>query len=389
MHCLHKGFDALDLAFPLTISDELSEEINNVKAHLNANQLDLGFIDFERLHFTIFPTGARGGFAYHCRFDATQNHWFLKKPGNTGDKWGSRVSCAAMNLALGGIEGARRQLVEELDFLKLAHEPGTESVGRVDFAMDFLAPDFDLRPDHFIMHSRHGWSQHTAAGNMAIHGRAGRTTSVTIGKNPNRQVIVYDKREEVLGKPSHMPPIWDANLERLGLPPLDLSNRSTSTVWRVEIRFFKEYLKNKAGVRTFADLAAAMPDMLRNTVEQIRYVVPNGDSNRARWADHPLWERVRAEIECDFSTIRSNADRATVERFVLAEKDQYLARQIAGCLLNRAALRGVDLDGLKAFTLGQAQQIVENFEAMRDETKDKLDKAKVRYGRLATGKPAA
>lgn len=389
MLCLHKGFDALDLALPLTISDDLAEEIDGVKAFLNATQQETGWLDLQRMNFSIFPTGVRGGFAYHCWFENTQNHWFLKKPSNSGDKWGTRISCAARNLAIDGIEGVRGQLAQELDFLNLVYEPGTESIGRVDFAMDFLVPNFELRPDHFIMHSRHGWSQHLASGNMAVHGRSGRTTSVTIGKNPNRQVIVYDKREEVLGKPSHIPPVWNKALESMGKEPLDFSNRATSTVWRVEIRFFKEYLKSKGGVRTFADLSGALPEMLRNTVDQIRYVVPTSDSNRARWADHPLWERVREEIECDFSTIRSDVDRETVERFILAEKDQYLARQIAGCMLNRAALRGVDLDGLKAFTLGQAQQMAENFEAMKDQTKDKLDKAKLKYGRVGANDPNA
>ena len=379
MLLLHKGFDALDLALPMTISTGLSDEIDGVKAFLNSIQQSEGNIDFERNNLIIFPNGARGGYAYHCKFAETQNHWFFKKPSDKRDKWGTRISCAARNLALDGIQGVREQLSKELDFLKLVYEPGTESLGRVDFALDFLAPDFILNPDHFIMHARNGWSEHITD-EMEVHGRSGRTTSVTIGKNPNRQIIVYDKREETIKKPSHMPIIWEDSLGRMNEPLPDWSQPALSRVWRVEIRFFKEYLKNKAGVRTFADLALALPEMLRKIVDQIRYTIPTSDSNRARWPDHPLWQRVREEIDCDFSTIRSEVDKESVDAFVLAEKDQYLARQIAGCILNRAALRGVELDGLTNFTMSQAKMIAENYEAMCDRTKEKLDQAKLKYG---------
>lgn len=380
MKLLHKGFDALDFALPLTITPELAEEMDAVKAFITEIQQEEGIIDLARDNLRIFPTGARGGFAYHCKFFDTENHWFLKKPGNTRDKWGTRVSCAARGLALDGIEGVREQLGRELDLLNLYYEPGTESIGRVDFAMDFLAPDFTLNPDHFIMHARHGWSQHIAPADMAVHGRSGRTTSVTIGKNPNRQIIIYDKTEETSRKASYVPIIWMDNLDRWDEWHPNWKDPNESRVWRVEIRFFKEYLKGKAGVRTFADLAEALPDMLRKTVDQIRYTEPNDDSNRARWPDHPLWKRVREEIECDFSTIRSEADRESVDAFVLAEKDQYLARQIAGCMLNRAAIRGLTLPDLRGFTLAQAQMMADSFDELSDRTKKKLELARLRYG---------
>ncbi len=389
MLLLHKGFDALDLSLPLTISTGLADELEGVKAFINSIQQKEGIIDFERSNFLISEKGAPGGFAYLCKFVETDNIWFLKKPNQTRDKWGTRISCAAHNLSLDGIQGVREHLSQELAFLKLAYEPGIESIGRVDFAMDFLAPDFVLSPDNFIMHARNGWSQHIVADDVQINGRSGRTTSVTIGKNPNRQIIIYDKREETKKKPSHMPYIWEDNLTRMGEPHPDWTNPASSRVWRVEIRFFKQYLKNKAGILTFADLANALPDLLRKTIDQIRYCVPSGDSNRARWKDHPLWLRVREEIECDFSTIRSEADKESVKSFVLAEKDQYLARQIAGCMLNRAALRGIDPEGVKRFVLNEAQMMVENFASESDRTKKKLDQAKLRYRTHGKGKAAS
>jgi len=74
-----------------------------------------------------------------------------------------------------------------------------------------------------------------------------------------------------------------------GLPPVaELKVYQQAEIWRVEIRFFKRYLKNTWRVTTFGDLAAAMPKMLQKTIQDIRYTQPNDDSNRARWPDHLL-----------------------------------------------------------------------------------------------------
>ncbi len=381
MPLLHKGFDSLDLAFPLTISETFADEIDEVRAEMAEYDLPLGRLDRGDRSFVVHPTGARGGFAYMGSFDSTDNIWFLKKPNGKRDACGLRVSCSARNLAMDGITTVRGQLAEELACFGLLPKPGTESLGRVDFAMDFLAPDFILDADQFVMHPRNSRKRHAVAFDLAEYGRSGRTTSVTIGKNPHRQVIVYDKREEILFKASHMPILWRSNLERLGLPDIDLSKPKSSRVWRVEIRFYKEYLKSIWGVRTFGDLAKKLPAMLRKTVNEIRYTQPGSDRNRSRWPDHPLWLRVREEIECDFATIRTEADKETVIAESLAQKDAYLSRQIAGCTLNRAALRGLGVNELKPFAETQAQQIAGNYEAKPERTAEKLTKAKLRYGK--------
>jgi hypothetical protein len=49
-------------------------------------------------------------------------------------------------------------------------------------------------PDHFVMHARGSRREHSEVEEIRAHGHPGRVTSVTVGKNPGRQVIVYDKR---------------------------------------------------------------------------------------------------------------------------------------------------------------------------------------------------
>ena len=124
--------------------------------------------------------------------------------------------------------------------LNLAVPPDGVSIGRVDFAVDILAPEFDLEPEHFIMHARSRRKTFADLEQMQTHGPSGRFKSVTIGKQPGRQVIVYDKRKEVLSKRTvEWPIIWNRNLEKMGLPELDLVDRAKSQVWRVELRMGK------------------------------------------------------------------------------------------------------------------------------------------------------
>ncbi|PIE18123.1 MAG: hypothetical protein CSA65_05915, partial [Proteobacteria bacterium] len=84
---------------------------------------------------------------------------------------------------------------------------------------------------------------------MRSNGKSGRYSSVTVGKNPGRQVTIYDKRAQVIAKRKPIWwDIWNANLAREGAPPLDPDAKS-SQVWRIEVRAFKSCLKDRWGVR--------------------------------------------------------------------------------------------------------------------------------------------
>ena len=129
--------------------------------------------------------------------------WFFKKP-NVKDKWGIRLSFGSFFMATHGL-GAAKAHVDHVT-AKLGIRFGTDdvSISRADFCVDVLAPDFTLNPEHFVMHSASGRRDHITAEDIAVHGKSGRVTSVTIGGTRNRQVIVYDKRAEVI---THKKPI--------------------------------------------------------------------------------------------------------------------------------------------------------------------------------------
>ena len=71
--------------------------------------------------------------------------WFFKKP-NSKDQWGVRVSCGSFMLAEQGLGAARTEIYRTMEQLGVRVQPNGESIGRVDFAVDVLAPDLVLQP---------------------------------------------------------------------------------------------------------------------------------------------------------------------------------------------------------------------------------------------------
>ena len=103
-----------------------------------------------------------------------------------------------------------------------------------------------------------------------------------VGKMPGRQVIVYDKRREAIDKHKmQWFKIW-------GIDPKGKSNH----IWRIELRAGKKHFKDRWQLRTFADIEAAIGDVLKLAMEDIRYVADHQtDSNITRQQLHPLWEK--------------------------------------------------------------------------------------------------
>lgn len=175
-------------------------------------------LDYRGVRMAVADSGARGGYAFRYDTGPDGATWFFKRP-RPGDPWGVRVSVKALALALYGLGGVRARLYGFLEALGIFVPLGAESIGRVDYAVDILAPGFVLEPERFVMHSHATRIDHSEPDPMVRHGTSGRVTSVTVGKMPNRQVIVYDKRKEVIARRKvHWWEIWNACLAHRGEP---------------------------------------------------------------------------------------------------------------------------------------------------------------------------
>jgi hypothetical protein len=372
---LHKGFDALDLAYAVHLPAKFMPKLQSAKQ----KAMEIGqpvSVSLDGLEFNVASTGARGGYAFRCDTGSGGEIWFLKQP-STNDPWGVRISVSAIQCALVGLAGVKERLESKFQRLGVPLRYGQESIARVDFALDFIIPGFTLVAENFVMNSRFSRMKHAEITEYKEAGKSGRTESVTVGKNPGRQVIIYDKRAEVLKKGnSHWPVIWNKSREAQGLPPIDLNDREASQIWRVELRAYKKHLKEDWGVATWWHLQEKLPKILFDLLTDIRYTAPSLDTKRSRWPEHPLWMKVRSELHGKLSEMKSFATESAIKELLQAEREQMLEAQIAGCLIALAASRKIEFADLAAFARNANERILTLFRDHPAKTERKLSIAK-------------
>ena len=196
MKLIRKGFDGLDIAFPLMLNDDVTAKLLEAQDQSKLAHQDVGIFRHNGLRMLVSQTGAQGGYTYRCSTEPGTplgEVWFFKHPRDNCDVWGVRVSCGALPLALNGLSQVRAGIEDKLQALELDYKPGSESIGRVDVAFDFLEPGLLPQRDHFVTHSRTKVREHADL-TVAVDGKSGRVETITVGKNPGRQVTLYDKR---------------------------------------------------------------------------------------------------------------------------------------------------------------------------------------------------
>ena len=385
MKLIRKGFDGLDIAFPLMLNDDVAAKLLEAQDQSKLAHQDVGIFRHNGLRMLISQTGARGGYTYRGSTEPGTplgEVWFFKHPRDNGDDWGVRVSCGALPLAQHGFGGVRVDIERKLEALELDYKPGTESIGRVDFAFDFLAPGLMPQRDHFVTHSRTKVREHADL-TVAVDGKSGRVETITVGKNPGRQVTLYDKRAEIIAKKKpYWLSIWNDALKRDGQAPLVIDDRTQSEVWRIEVRAFKRHLKDRWDVTTWGNLKARLPEILETAFEEVRLTVPTSDTNRSRWPDHQIWTAAREALNGDFDDLASMVDPDEIREMCKAVTDETLLAQVSGCMVARAGLHGVSTQQLNAFVTGTADHIRREIERHPEKAAQKLETARVRYGVL-------
>lgn len=379
---IRRGFDGLDVAFEARISHTLSDKLNEAK-ELAVTKKEPTFFEYNRVRMHVADSGARGGYAFRCDTGPDGATWFFKEP-NGNDPWGIRVSVKSLTLALYGLGGARAQIYEFLDGIGVHVSEGAESISRVDYCVDHLMPGFELCPENFVMHARTNRADHTDI-EMHRNGTSGRVSSVTIGKMPGRQIIVYDKRKEVIDKrKTFWWKIWNSARDHGGLPLLNPDDKEDAQVWRVELRAGKQHLKNRWGVRKWADLDDKLGDIFKLALNEIRYAIPATDGNRSRWQNHPLWDVVRNEVSGDLFEMECGAEPSVIKEVIRDELRRILNRQYTGLTATYAVVMGISPENAD-----EVPEIIKNdlrrFAMFQPgELEKKMERAKERYVFLET-----
>lgn len=381
MHVLYSGFDGLDLAIKAHAPPELIERLEAGKAFATERQHE-AYTTFNGVKIYIRSSGRKGGYTYTFNTGTEGAIWAIKKP-NASDPWGVHVSIRSRALALHGLEKVRHDLEATCEKLGLRVPPDGISIGRVDFAVDILDPTFSLDSNAFVVHSRTKIKTHKDLADGTEHSHSGRRTSVTIGKMPGRQVIVYDKREEVQTKHKHeWPLIWQEAASRLGLSPLDMTRREASQIWRVELRLGKTALRNRTNIRGWVSFYEELEAEIARLSRDMSLHIPNGDTNRSRWPMHPLWKTVNAVIEEGLFAHDVQVAPELVHAADLQQKRVEFLRSIAAHSVTLAYLEGVQEADVPEF-LEELPLRVETFlEQHNRDLGRRLSEAAAKYGAL-------
>lgn len=295
---------------------------------------------FHGLSFMVAEHEGRGGYAYEIDTGPTGEKWWFKKP-RPGGPWGVRISCHSLGLALHGLEKKRTQIKSTSKSLGLLVPPDGVSIGRVDFAVGILAPGFQFDPDSFVIHSRSSHKTHADLEEMQTEGPSGRFSSTTIGKQPGRQVIVYDKRLETVKKRKlEWPLVWNKNIKSMGRPSLYPLDRDGCQVWRVELRLGKRALRDNAGIRGWQTFYNELPFHMNKFATDVSLHVASRDTNRSRWPLHPIWQQVQDEVATKLFEHDVEVPWEEVWQASLSEKQYEFLRNISGHAVTLCVLEG-------------------------------------------------
>ncbi|ARJ65502.1 hypothetical protein WV31_07465 [Magnetospirillum sp. ME-1] len=367
---IYKGFDGLDVTFQGRIPASLCEVLERAKVEaMEARRPTL--VEWRGQSFHVAESGAKGGYAYRCDTGPEGAVWFFSR-NQKADQWNIRVSARSAWLATKGFGRVRVEMYEFLE--AIGADVMAEAIARVDYAVDVRAadlPGFVLDPTAFVMHSHTSRADH--AEDIDIHGVSGRYTSVTVGKMPGRQIIVYDKTKEVAARQkAEWPVIWAASMEKQGMEPLAEGER----VYRVEMRAGKAHLKERWGIATWADLDAKLGDLFALALADIRYCMPSADSNRARWAIHPLWAAVTEAVAGDLFEMTSGARPGVVKEVRRAALAQTMSAMILGLLASWSLATGADAREVPPAVQGMAESYIEQ---QPKDFRTKIDRAAKKY----------
>ncbi len=333
---LYAGFDTLDVAFAGALPIDTLAALEQAREQAQESQepvlLSIGPGEVS-MHVSGF--GMRGGYAFIVDTGPIGSKWMIKNNSDTR-QWNIFASPRATILLALGYRETRDRLFKELE--EMGARVTDHSINRVDFAMDFQTQGFELHQDQFVAHSHTKVSPHWGIQDGKVDRnqpaavlRGRRLESVTIGKQPGRQIIVYDKRREVIERQKYF---W---FKAWGMD----RNDPDLEVWRVEVRAGKKELKDKYQIRKFSDFDAGIGDVIVNALQEVRYLADRQlDSNVTRQQLHPLWTSAHSAAGKDLVDFRSGL---TPDQIIEIERTLAIERYVNLCVGNAIGL-GVSLN---------------------------------------------
>ncbi len=335
MQIIRAGVDSLYIAFHGAVPVELLAQLASAKAQAidERHHVPLDLAD-GKIRANIAQNGASGGYTYRLDTGTLGAIWLIQAKADRPN-WNFFAKPLASALLAHGFG----RVVEDLNWF-LAGIGATHddhAINRIDFAIDIRADDTTIDLDNFVAHPRTKrsphWQDRDGERSSAVFTGRG-IESVTIGKMPGRQIILYDKTAEARAKQNFY---W---FEAWKIDPADTAAR----VWRLELRLGKRELKDRRGIKSIADLETNLKRALLDLLDSIRYIAPGQtDSNVSRRKPHPLWALAEDYIpSADLLAGLGDIPPARLVEITTGQMAQTYKSLITGNAAGYAAMIGLD-----------------------------------------------
>ena len=289
MVIIRAGVDSLYLAIKGTLPVDLLSTLAKAKADATAERQPTPIELADGAIKAMVPAGGQAG-GYAFVFDTGPlGARFAWKETSATLEWNFFVKPHATALLALGFGPVYQKIIDTFALLR-----GTIieiSINRIDYAIDIRADSFILDPARFIAHPKakvrlHWGETDSPHASAVLMGR--RPQSVTVGTPPGKQVIVYDKTAEVKAR-QHL--YW---FTAWHLDPEDAAAR----VWRVELRLFRNELKQVRRIKGLADLKTGLRRALYSLMQHVRYIAEGETArNVSRRRADPIWQLAQQHVE--------------------------------------------------------------------------------------------
>lgn len=337
---LHQGFDNLDMAYRVQLPTDLRNKLAAAKASAIEERRAVPLTHAGRT-FLVEGHGGKGGYLYTVDTGVMGAIWWFKEPTSNRDPWGARVSSRALPLATKGIEAIKAEHDQFLIDLGMSFTEIDRRISRLDYAIDFYFPDFEINPAHFVCHSR---KSKTVDGHYAANYRGDRITGIRIGTMPNSQIAIYDKRREVIDKKKFY--WWEIWKENAVKSRIQLSNKSP--IWRFEFRAGKSFIDKTYFRKTWEAFAANPSLVFEKIAAQTRLTRPHADSNRARWDSSLIWSICQLKLSQIEFIHQIDLDISAIKSALWSEYLHTICAQNAGLIISQMAAYNLSRSDLPA-----------------------------------------
>lgn len=374
---VHAGFDGLRVNVESLISSEVRSELNRAK-EMALSLKSAVPVTINGMEFAVRHTGNRAFSLHTGEYGA---EFYVHDPEYKDCVGpGVKMDFRAFFLATEGLVGARIYFQKAMTALEVSTHQDHMMVSRVDFAVDFLAPQFVPDVDALVLPARTSKREFREADTSQRFFANTEVTGITCGHVSNRQLVIYDKRAEVLAKrkPGWLE-IWNATRARAGHAPFDLSDRKQSKVWRFENRVGSKCLRRRWEIRCWDDLDAMIGDVFSESLEKMRYTEPQRDSNRSRWPDHQIWSQLKCIVGKSLASYCSGVIPDAVKQVNRAEHMRMTDQNITGNLIARAVASGVKPENFWGFARSHIEELKRLSERHAHTLDERFAKTEGRY----------